>query len=59
MAAFSIWQGDMHMSGKMPKKFIDKMLEIANRDPVGTWDYRGMELMTAAIKEVKAEQSKS
>ncbi len=56
MSAFSLWQGDMHMSGKVPKEFMDKMVEIANRYPKGTWDYRGLDLMTAAIKEVEAEQ---
>ena len=36
MTAFSLWQGDMHMSGKVPREFMEKMVEISNRDPEGT-----------------------
>ena len=53
MTAFSLWQGDMHMSGKVPKEFMEKMVEISNRDPEGSWTDRGLDLLETAIKELK------
>lgn len=57
LAAFSLWQDGMHMEGKAPKEQIDKMVEIVNRAPEGTWDGRGLDLLEAAIKELEVEES--
>ena len=45
------------MEGKAPKEQIDKMVEIVNRAPEGTWDGRGLDLLEAAIKELEVEES--
>lgn len=52
----SLRQGEMHLYGSAPKEYVDKMLEIVNRGPECTWYNRELELMTAAIKEVEAQQ---
>jgi len=52
----SLRQGEMHLYGSAPKEYVDKMSEIVNRDPECTWYNRELELMTAAIKEVEAQQ---
>lgn len=57
LAVFSLWQDGMHIDGKAPKEQIDKMIEIVNRDPEGTWNCRGLDLLVAAIQEVEAEES--
>lgn len=57
LAAFSLLQDGMHIDGKAPKEQIDKMIEIVNRAPEGTWNCRGLDLLVAAIQEVEAEES--
>lgn len=54
----SIHQGDLHMYGMAPKEYVDKMAEIVKRDPLETWVGKDLDLLTAAIKEVEAEQNK-
>ena len=49
----SLRQEGMHLYGSAPKVYVDKMLEIVNRAPQRTWFNRGLELLTAAIKELE------
>ena len=50
--------GDLHLYGMAPKEYVDKMAEIVKRDPLETWVGKDLDLLTAAIKEVEAEQNK-
>lgn len=56
LVAFSLWQDGVHLDGKAPKEYADKMIEIVNRAPDGTWTGRGFDLLEAAIKELAQVQ---
>ena len=55
MMKISLRQDGMHLSGEAPKEQVEKMQEIASRDPAGTWWDRDFDLLEAAIKELEAE----
>ena len=53
--SLSLWQGEMHLSIRVPKIVQQKAEEIQKRHPQGTFDKEGLTLINQAYDELKAE----
>ena len=50
-----LWQGELHISVKVPRIVEQRAEEIQKREPKEDWSKRGLELINQAYDELKAE----